>query len=158
MAAGLSDFFKYNLWANLRLLDQCVQLSDVQLDATLNGVFGNIRATVMHLIGSEAGYVRALTGSFPLPQLDYQADFPGFEDLRRRATLSGEMLITVAAQNDHDRILRLDNGTYDVPAMNVLIQVINHGIDHRSQIATLLSHQGITPVDLDGWSYNDALK
>jgi uncharacterized damage-inducible protein DinB len=38
----------------------------------------------------------------------------------------------------------------------VVIQAINHAIDHRSQIATLLSQQDIEPPDLDGWSYNDA--
>jgi len=39
----------------------------------------------------------------------------------------------------------------------VVIQAINHAIDHRSQIATLLSQQGIEPPDLDGWAYNDAM-
>ncbi|HZS76639.1 MAG TPA: DinB family protein [Ktedonobacteraceae bacterium] len=34
--------------------------------------------------------------------------------------------------------------------------MINHGIDHRSQIDTLLSEQGIEPPGLNGWSYNDA--
>ena len=34
MTTGLPDFFHYNLWANLRLLDACVHLSDAQLDAT----------------------------------------------------------------------------------------------------------------------------
>jgi len=39
----------------------------------------------------------------------------------------------------------------------VVIQAINHGIDHRSQIATLLSQQGIELPDLDAWAYNDAM-
>ena len=34
---------------------------------------------------------------------------------------------------------------------------VNHAIDHRSQIATLLSQQDIEPPELDGWSYNDAM-
>jgi uncharacterized damage-inducible protein DinB len=38
-----------------------------------------------------------------------------------------------------------------------LIQAINHAVDHRSHIATLLSQQGIELPDLDGWSYNDAM-
>ena len=37
MTTGLPDFFKYNLWANLRLLDACIQLSDEQLDANMIG-------------------------------------------------------------------------------------------------------------------------
>lgn len=50
-----------------------------------------------------------------------------------------------------------DKGTYEAPVIVVLIQAINHGIDHRSQMATLLSQQNIEPPDLDGWSYNDAM-
>lgn len=30
----------------------------------------------------------------------------------------------------------------------------NHATDHRSQIATLLTQQGITPPGLDAWDYN----
>ncbi len=40
MTTGLPDFFKYNLWANLRLLDACANLSDAQLDTTMIGTFG----------------------------------------------------------------------------------------------------------------------
>jgi len=48
--------------------------------------------------------------------------------------------------------------TYDAPVIVVVIQAIDHAIDHRSQIATLLSQQDIEPPDLDGWSYNDTMR
>ncbi len=38
------------------------------------------------------------------------------------------------------------------------MQAVNHGIDHRSQIATLLSQQDIVPPVLDVWAYNDAMR
>jgi hypothetical protein len=41
----LVDLFRHHLWANLRLLDSCEGLSDAQLDATVHGTFGSIRAT-----------------------------------------------------------------------------------------------------------------
>ena len=34
MNDGLIHFFRQNLWANLRLLDECASLTDEQLDAT----------------------------------------------------------------------------------------------------------------------------
>ncbi len=83
--------------------------------------------------------------------------FAGFDELRRRAEWSGNELITIAEHSDLSPILHLDGGTYEAPAINVLIQVINHAIDHRSQISTLLSQQDIEPPYLDGRSYNDAL-
>jgi uncharacterized damage-inducible protein DinB len=156
MTTGLPDFYRYNLWANLRLLDACAQLSDAQLDATLGGTFGSIRETLMHIFSAEEGYVRHFTGTAPTPRLKEMSTFPGFDELRRRAELSGRTLITIAEQGDLDQIFYLDNGTYEVPAIIVLIQAINHAIDHRSQISTLLSQQGIEPPELDGWAYNDA--
>jgi uncharacterized damage-inducible protein DinB len=158
MATGLPDFFQYNLWANLRLLDACVSLSDAQLDATMTGTFGSVRETLMHLFSSEEGYVKSFTGTTPTPPLKEFTTFAGFDELRRRAERSGKELITIAEQRNLSEIFFLDGGTYEAPAIIVVIQAINHAIDHRSQIATLLSQQGIEPPDLDSWAYNDAMR
>ncbi len=156
MTTGLADFFQYNLWANLRLLDACAHLSDAQLDATTKGTFGSVRETLMHLLAAEEGYVRDITGTSPTPQLKEFSTFAGFDELRRRAERSGNELITVAEQRDLSQILHLP-GNYDARGIIVLIQALNHAIDHRSQIATLLSQQDIEPPRLDGWGYNDAM-
>jgi uncharacterized damage-inducible protein DinB len=159
MTTGLPDFFKYNLWANLRLLDECAALTDEQLDFSIVGTHGSVRETLKHLFTSEEAYARTLTRETPMPPLESFTEFPGFDELRRRATLSGEALITFAEQpEDLHEILHLDGGTYDAPRVVVVIQAINHGVDHRSQIATLLSQQGMTLPDnfLDAWAYNDA--
>jgi uncharacterized damage-inducible protein DinB len=158
MTTGLSDFYQHNLWANLRLLDACAQLSDEQLDATMGGTFGSIRETLLHLLSSEEGYARHVTGKIPNPPLEELTMFPGFDELRRRAKMSGELLIEAAEQKDLDRILSLAEGTYECPAMIVMIQAINHATDHRSQIATLLSQQGIEPPSIDAWDYNDSMR
>ncbi|QBD75770.1 damage-inducible protein DinB [Ktedonosporobacter rubrisoli] len=157
MSTGLPDFFKYNLWANLRLLDACEQLSEAQLDETMQGLFGSVRETLMHIFASEEGYARHFTGTSPLPRLKELTAFPGIDELRRRAKSSGEALIKIAEEEDLARIHYLDDGTYEAPGSIILIQAINHGVDHRSQISTLLTQQGLEPPDLDGWSYNDAM-
>lgn len=160
ITTGLPDFFKYNLWANQRLLDACAHLSDPQLDATTKGVFGSVRETLMHLFTAEEGYSRHFnfTGPAPTPRLADFTHFPGFDELQQRAERSGKELIAIAEQGDLGHILHLDGGTYDASVMVVLIQAVNHAIDHRSQIAMLLSQQGIELPDLDGWAYNDATR
>jgi len=160
MPAGLPDLFKHNLWANLLLLDACEQLSDAQLVATTKGVYGSVRETLMHLVSSEEGYAWRFnfTGADPISPMEESDPFPGFDELRRRAERSGKELIAMAEQADLDQVLHLDGGTYDAEVIIVLIQAINHGVDHRSQIATLLSQQGIEPPCLDAWCYNDELR
>ena len=157
MTIGLPDFFRYNLWANLRLLDACTHLSDAQLDATMTGTFGSVRETLMHLFASEEGYVRSFTGTTPTPPLKELTTFVGFDELRRRAERSGNELITIVEQRDLSQIFYLDGGTYEAQAIVVVIQAINHAVDHRSQIATQLSQQNIELPDLDAWAYNDAI-
>lgn len=158
MTTGLPEFFRYNLWANLHLLDACVTLSDAQLDAKMIGTFGSIRETLLHFLAAEEGYVQSFTGIPPTSRLDELTTFPGFDELRRRAEKSGKELITIAEKRDLSQIFYLDGGTYESPAFIVLIQAINHAVDHRSQIATLLSQQNIEPPGLDAWSYNDAMR
>jgi uncharacterized damage-inducible protein DinB len=101
--------------------------------------------------------VRHVTGTAPTRRLKELTTFAGFDELRRRAERSGKELITIAEQGELSQILHLDGGSYEAPAIVVLIQAVNHAIDHRSQIATLLSQQDIEPPDLDGWSYHDAM-
>ena len=102
--------------------------------------------------------MRHFTGPSPTPRLKELTTFPGFDELRRRAERSGKELTAVAERADLSQILYLDGGTYEAPVIVVLIQAVNHGVDHRSQIATLLSQQGIELPDLDGWAYNDAMR
>src|SRR5438477_6337666 len=114
MTTGLPDFFTYNLWANLRLLDVCAQLSDAQLDVTMKGTFGSVREILMHLFGAEEGYARTLTGKIPTPALKEFTTFPGFDELRQRAKGSGEALIMFTEQVEQGKlsqILHLDGGT-----------------------------------------------
>src|SRR6266852_2408402 len=158
MATGLSDFFKFNLWANQRMLEVCEKLSEEQLDETINGTFGSIRETLKHTLGAEEGYTRTLTGSYPTtPAIREGEILPTFPELHERVQASGEALIQYANQvtpPELAEILHLDGGTYDAPRIIVVMQAIDHGIDHRSQIATLLSQLGIEPPELDTWAYN----
>lgn len=159
MTTELTNFVNYNLWANLCMLDACAQLTDAQLtDATAKGVYGSVRDTLVHILSSEQDYVRDLTGNSPTPRLDELTHFPGFDELRRYARWSAEELITAIEQKDLLEVLDLDRGTYKAPGIILLIQVVSHGADHRSQIATVLSLQGIQIPRLDGWGYNNAMR
>lgn len=155
MATGLATFFKQNLWANLRLLDACTNLSNEQLDATTTGTFGSVRETLMHLFAAEEYYVSLFTGQSSEQALSEDGPFVGFDVLRQRVCKTGEELLAIAEHEEENRIIHLvyDGRTYEVPAIFLLIQMITHATDHRSQVATLLSQQGVTPPGLDGWSY-----
>ena len=57
----LADAFAHHVWATVRLVDACLPLSPEQLDATAEGTYGSIIATMRHLIGGDASYLWVLT-------------------------------------------------------------------------------------------------
>ena len=155
MNQALTELFKHNLWANLRLLDVCAGVEVTQLDAAVPGTYGSIRDTLVHLFGAEGRYVALLQSQPPDPTFGERVGFPGWDELRLRARESGEALIRIVEELDTSRVLRgVRNGEpFEIPAVVPIVQAINHATEHRAHIATILTTRGIEPPSLDGWQY-----
>lgn len=156
MSSALEEMFEHNAWANISLLEFCEKLSDEQLDLRVEGTYGTIRDTLMHVIGGDERYIARLTGeAYPNP-LSYEG-FPGFEELKDRTRRAGALLKDLAAKKSNDLLnLSLQGGEYSIPASVVLVQAINHGNEHRAQVLVNMTQQGIEPPTLDGWTYGRA--
>ena len=89
----LEKLFEHNNWANMRVIQTCLALSDTQLDTEPQSVTkGNIRETLIHLVGSQAGYLSLLT--LPVEERNF---LPlEFGDLQESARRSGEGLLDLA--------------------------------------------------------------
>jgi uncharacterized damage-inducible protein DinB len=159
MNAGWVDFYKHNLWANLRLLDACALLTDEQLAASAPGTYGRIRDTLVHLVHAEESYLTRLTGQEPESQL-HLGEFPGIQTLREHARRGGEGLIAVAERVDPAQVLRgtYRDEPYEMPAIVPLMQAVYHATDHRCQISTVLSQLGVQPPGLSVWEYDEATR
>jgi len=148
------DLFGHNTWANLRLLDACASLTEEQLDANVPGTFGAIRDTLLHIVGAEVSYVARVTGRRP-ENPPVRGQFPGIDKLREGAQWTGEELLQMALGAGVDDIVheewRGKKASYPLTAL--LTQAINHSTEHRAQIATILTQQGIEPPDMSGWEY-----
>jgi uncharacterized damage-inducible protein DinB len=46
-----------------------------------------------------------------------------------------------------------DGNTMDYKAQLLFIQAVNHGIEHRTNITTILSGLGLPAPEVDGWGY-----
>ena len=152
----LVKIFEHNNWANHKIIEACYALNDEQLDADPQSVTkGNIRTTLTHLAGSQAGYLSLLT----LPVAERVRVSPAFAELQASVSKSGEGLLALARGEKATLSSRLQttDGFYVEPWV-VMLQVINHASEHREQICSMLSSLGITPPDLDGWSYGEVVK
>ncbi len=154
----LLELFRHNTMMNRRLLDACRALSPNQLDATVFGTYGTIGATLVHIANSQVGYAARLLDIERLEPLT-EDPFPGFRALEERMALGDAQLEEAAAAHTEREVEVTGDdpvGTWRMPVSLFLVQAINHGTEHRSQVATILTQLGLEPPDMDGWTYFDA--
>jgi len=158
-ADTLTTLFSHNLWANLRLLERCAELTREQLDATISGAFGSVHDTLQHIVEAEQSYFsRISTGQrFHGPE---DAHPMTIADMAASARTTGAGFIEWASKVGASDTVQVNwEGTpRDVPKTIILTQVINHATEHRAQIMAILTQLGIEPPELDSWSYFDELR
>jgi uncharacterized damage-inducible protein DinB len=150
------EFLRHNRMMNDRLLETCRRRSPDQLAATVQGTYGSIGATLVHIANSQVGYVpRFVLPERPAPLPEDL--FPGFNALAERLALGNSLLEHAAsrAREHHEVEVSGDDppATWRIPAALLLLQAVNHGTEHRSQIATILTQLGVEPPPMDGWTY-----
>jgi uncharacterized damage-inducible protein DinB len=151
------EFILYNNWANRQVLEACQNLSEAQLATMIPGAYGSIHATLGHLVASEAYYLRLLTGSSPQPRFKWE-DQPGLAEITAYATQVREALVEMAEHTlpTGTIVEEADGKQFQYQALAVFIQIINHGIEHRTNVTTMLNQGLLTPPEVDGWGYLDA--
>src|SRR5690349_15935391 len=88
----LVTLFKHNIWANLKLLDFCEALSEEHLATAATGTYGEIRATLHHMVGAEISYVARVNGKLPAEPLPRDR-YSSFALLKETARWTGDELL-----------------------------------------------------------------
>jgi uncharacterized damage-inducible protein DinB len=150
------EFLRHNAMMNEHLLAACRELSPEQLGGTAEGTYGTIGATLVHIANAQVGYSARFLG-LERPERLPEDPFPGFDALGEVFGWGNAKLEEAAARagEGHDVQVTGDDppGTWTMPAALLLLQAVNHGTEHRSQVATMLTQLGLTPPEMDGWTY-----
>lgn len=151
------EFIRYNNWANQQVLQACQNLSEDQLERMIPGAYGTIRGTLEHIIQGETFYLGLLTGSRPEPPFDWEAR-PGLKEMTAFSAQVGDALMEMARHTlPTDLVTEEEDGKQvHYQALAVFIQIINHGVEHRTNITTILNQGLAAPPQVDGWGYLDA--
>jgi uncharacterized damage-inducible protein DinB len=154
----LSELFTYNTWATQQLVRFLQQQSPALLEEIVVGTDRSILRTLTHVVGSEQAYLADLAGEEVLPPVRQGQILPLAEIQERceRCLPAWEKVLDRIDQIDIT--LPGDGAWPEVPhGQNViLLQALQHGIDHRTQICTTISLLGLEPPRMDGWSYGAA--
>lgn len=151
MTTTLGELFRHNRWANERILEACRDLTDEQRATSVEGTYGELGYTLIHIVRGESHYLKLLTGWQPPVRWEIPGPWPGIEPLLERSRFTGDRLCEIADQVDPEALLDVDGD--QVPTSVVLVQAINHATEHRAHVATILSQLGIKPPPVDGWNF-----
>jgi uncharacterized damage-inducible protein DinB len=150
----LVELIRYNNWANAQVLLACQKLTPNQLAATVPGTYGTIRDTLEHIIRAEADYVGRMTGIRPQPTFKWKEQ-PALSEISAFAEQVADALLEAAQRIPPTHLVHEeeDGKFIDYLARHLFIQVIDHGIEHRTNITTILSGLGLPVLEVDGWGY-----
>ena len=159
MTDDFASLFAYDRWANRLVLGACRKLTPEQYAAEPVPGARSVRATVAHLAIATEGWLRGLGGehvtTFPsedeLPTVDDAARL-----LDRAYAIVDDALPTLTPEAlAAPRTFRGGSRSATLPPWAVLRHLINHGTNHRGQLATKLKALGVDPpaTDLIFWAF-----
>jgi uncharacterized damage-inducible protein DinB len=164
--AGLVDviglMYTYNTWANERILARAAALTPAQYIAPGNASFSSVRDTLVHTMSGQAIWLSRWRGGPNFPWYDPN-EYPDLETLRTRwRAIDAETHAFVAGLDEAalNRTLHYRNSQDEpraYPLWQMMLHQVNHGTQHRSEVAALLTAYGHSPGAMDVPIYLDAL-
>ena len=145
--------FEYSDWANQRILTAAEQLSFEQLTAANPFGWGSLRGALVHIMEAEYRWRCAFTQTAPRGEME-PADFPNIAALRTRWHTENQALwayLKGLSDADLQGLVKRERGgrQYAWPLWQCLLHLVNHGTQHRSECAALLTAAGTSPGDMD---------
>jgi uncharacterized damage-inducible protein DinB len=151
----LLSLYDYAGWANGRVLDAAARLDEADWRRPSGHPFGSVHGTMVHILSSEMLWLARWQGRSPTERAVAPEDLPTVAALRARwAPVAAELRAFLAAQDEAGwgRVIAyrtLDGRAAAYPLWQMLLQVVNHGTQHRAEAASLLTELGQSPGELD---------
>jgi uncharacterized damage-inducible protein DinB len=154
----LVEYFKtlydYNYWANAKILEATEQVSEARFIEETPESHGSLRGTLVHMLSAEWIWRSRWQGTSPMENLR-EEDLPTLEALRERWREEERQMrafLATLGEEEVQRVVRYTNTrgqTYAAPLWQMMGHLVNHGTQHRSEAAVILSRLGHSPGDLD---------
>ena len=151
----VQEMFAYNDWANNRILDAAARIDPTDWVQAGEMNHGSLRGILVHILAAEVLWrKRCLEGISP-SQLISEAEFTTLVELRKRwQDEVGQMHRCLESLTDPDlyNVVHYQNTRgerFENYIWQLLVHVINHSTQHRSEAAVVLTALNTSPGDLD---------
>lgn len=143
--------YSYAEWANDRLLTQAALVTPEQFTRTWSGGYRSLHDNFVHFVSADRGWFAGWKGE-PRPGPFTTAELPTVAAIRETWTaLWAERrayLESLREDQFTEVMFRRSDGHY-LLQWEAMVHCANHGTQHRSEIAAMLTDAGHSPGDLD---------
>jgi len=146
--------YRYNTWANARILNAASNLTLEQFLAPASFSYGGLRGTLVHILFAEWIWRRRWEGHSPTEWL-MPEDFQDFDALKSRWAKEEKALIAFvedvseSALDSTIHYQRTEGQERENILWHLMVHLVNHGTQHRSEAAAMLTDFGHSPGDID---------
>ena len=147
--------FDYNYWANRHILSATARTSLEQFTTPVHLSHSSLRGTLVHCLSAEVLWrLRCQTG-LSLSSMLSETDLATFEMLCLRWDEEEQTMrayLGSLSDGDLQRTIHYTNtrGTaYNNPLWQILLHLVNHGTQCRSEAGLALTELGFSPGDID---------
>jgi uncharacterized damage-inducible protein DinB len=154
IAEVIRSLYRYNDWANRRILDTSARVTPAQLLEGGGASLDSLRDTLVHTMSAQWVYLERWHGRAPRAYLA-AGNFPDLAAIRARwETVERDTQGFVAGVTDADlgRVVAYTNmqgERWAYPLWQQMIHQVNHATQHRSEAAVMLTKLGCSPGGLD---------
>jgi uncharacterized damage-inducible protein DinB len=157
--------YDYNEWADARLLAACARVSPEQYaaPALIGTGRGGLRETMVHILDNLWQQRITLQGFYKEPLADeaaydatelHEDDLPTFAALHERWMVEQREMrayLDTLTEETLNSVIRyvIPGAVREYVVWHILVDVIIHATQHRSEAAVLLTHYGQSPGDFD---------
>lgn len=147
----IDEYASFNTWANDRIGNIMVSLSDAQLNLAITSSFSSIRATVLHLWDAQEIWLSRLNGISPAgwPSAVFKGNKEALHEGWMKSSLALEKKANSFEEEGLHRVVNYTSikGLAGKDAVyRILMQVFNHGTYHRGQLVTMFRQAGVTQI------------
>lgn len=151
----LTTMFDYNAAMDARILDCAAKVGDEQLDAPELYSQGSLRTTLWHTLIVEYGWRSRCQGidarKQPFP-VEPTAPVAALRAFQQEEHARAQAYLASMSEDDLAAPLTLthpDGKTFTYAIWQVLMHILYHSAQHRSEMAGLLTRYGQSPGDTD---------
>ena len=146
-----TDYVKYNLWANQKIVGLFKNLTEEQLRQNITSSFPSVRLTILHLWDTEVIWLERLKGNSlsAFPSWNFKGNeaelFEGFIE-NSKGFLNFVESQTEEYFNDIINYQNTKGGSFSQPAREIIHHCMNHQHYHRGQLVTMARQLGLKEI------------